>query len=83
MQTSETEKHQTKTAEQQEQWTAILEPRKKFMQLNIKELWDYRDLFSIYVRRNIVTVYKQTNMYMIVVNTGLMKNHARPSTVCL
>lgn len=45
---------------EQEQWTSILEPRKKFMQLNLKELWDYRDLFSIYVRRNIVTVYKQT-----------------------
>lgn len=30
------------------------------MQFNLKELWDYRDLFSIYVRRNIVTVYKQT-----------------------
>ena len=44
----------------QEQWTAVLEPRKKFMEFNLKEMWDYRDLFSIYVRRNIVTVYKQT-----------------------
>ena len=43
-----------------EQWTAILEPRKKFMQFNLKEMWDYRDLYRIYVRRNIVTVYKQT-----------------------
>ena len=41
-----------------EQWTAILEPRKKFMQFNLKEMWDYRDLYRIYVRRNIVTVYK-------------------------
>jgi lipopolysaccharide transport system permease protein len=30
------------------------------MEFNLKEMWDYRDLFSIYVRRNIVTVYKQT-----------------------
>ena len=30
------------------------------MQFNLKEMWDYRDLYSIYVRRNIVTVYKQT-----------------------
>ena len=45
---------------EQEQWTAILEPRKKFMQFNLKEMWDYRDLYRIYVRRNIVTVYKQT-----------------------
>lgn len=49
-----------KQNQEQEQWTAILEPRKKFMQLNLKEMWDYRDLYSIYVRRNIVTVYKQT-----------------------
>lgn len=41
-------------------WTSIIEPRKKFFQINLKEMWDYRDLFVIYVRRNIVTVYKQT-----------------------
>ena len=48
------------TPNEKEQWTAILEPRKKFMQFNLKEMWEYRDLFTIYVRRNIVTVYKQT-----------------------
>ena len=30
------------------------------MQFNLREMWEYRDLYSIYVRRNIVTVYKQT-----------------------
>lgn len=30
------------------------------MQFNLRELWEYKDLFFIYVRRNIVTVYKQT-----------------------
>ena len=44
----------------EEQWTTIIEPRKKLMRLNLKELIDYKDLYNIYVRRNIVTVYKQT-----------------------
>lgn len=43
-----------------EQWTAVIEPRKKHFELNLKEIWDYKDLYAIYVRRNIVTVYKQT-----------------------
>ncbi len=43
-----------------EQWTTIIMPRKKLLQLNFKELWNHKDLFSIYVHRNIVTVYKQT-----------------------
>jgi len=51
---------QANTSTEQEQWTAILEPRKKFMEFNLREMWDYRDLYRIYVRRNIVTVYKQT-----------------------
>ena len=46
--------------ETQENWTNIITPRKKAFQVDLKGLWDYRDLFKIYVRRNIVTVYKQT-----------------------
>src|SRR5574344_1048144 len=44
----------------QGEWTNIITPRKKTFQLDLKGLWDYRDLYKIYVRRNIVTVYKQT-----------------------
>ena len=43
-----------------QEWTAVIEPRKKAFDFNIKGIWDYRDLFKIYVHRNIVTVYKQT-----------------------
>lgn len=28
--------------------------------MNLKELWDYRDLLYMFVKRDIVTVYKQT-----------------------
>lgn len=44
----------------QTQWTTVISPHKKAFQIDIKGLWEYRDLFKIYVRRNIVTVYKQT-----------------------
>lgn len=43
-----------------DQWTSVIEPRKRLLHFDFKELWEYRDLFRIYVRRNIVTVYKQT-----------------------
>ena len=43
-----------------EEWTSIIEPRKRFFQLNLRDLWEYRDLYTIYVRRNVVTQYKQT-----------------------
>lgn len=46
--------------ENDQQWTSIISPQKKAFDFNIKGLWDYRDLFKIYVHRNIVTVYKQT-----------------------
>ena len=37
-----------------------IEPRAKFFHLNLKELWQYKDLLEMYVKRDIVTLYKQT-----------------------
>ena len=45
---------------QEQQWTKIITPKRKFFSFDFMELWRYRDLFSIYVQRNITTVYKQT-----------------------
>lgn len=41
-------------------WTKVIEPRGKFIHFSISEFWNYRDLLSIFIHRNIVTVYKQT-----------------------
>lgn len=41
-------------------WTTIITPRKGWFELNLKEIWAYRDLISIFVRRDIVAIYKQT-----------------------
>lgn len=46
--------------ETQQNWTSIITPKKGAFNFDLKGMWDYRDLFKIYVRRNVVTVYKQT-----------------------
>ena len=40
--------------------TLIIEPKAKFFHLNLKEIWQYRDLLEMYVKRDIITFYKQT-----------------------
>ena len=45
---------------QEEQWTTVIKPKNKLLEVNLEELWDYRDLISLFVKRNIITQYKQT-----------------------
>ena len=42
------------------EWTMIIKPQEKLWKVNLKEIWDYRDLIELFVRRNVVVVYKQT-----------------------
>lgn len=44
----------------EEYWDIIIEPKKRKFALNLKEVWQYRDLLRMYVKRDIVTMYKQT-----------------------
>jgi len=41
-------------------WLFEITPKNKFFSLNLKEIWQYRDLLMLFVKRDIVTVYKQT-----------------------
>jgi lipopolysaccharide transport system permease protein len=41
-------------------WLFEITPKNKFFSLNLKEVWQYRDLLFLFVKRDIVTVYKQT-----------------------
>lgn len=41
-------------------WLYEITPHKKLIDLNLKEIWRYRDLLLLFVKRDIVTVYKQT-----------------------
>ena len=44
----------------EEKWDSIIEPKDKLLSVDFKELWRYRDLCSLFVKRNIITQYKQT-----------------------
>jgi lipopolysaccharide transport system permease protein len=43
-----------------ENWTTIIKPKDKLLHVDFGEIWQYRDLWSMFVRRDIVTQYKQT-----------------------
>lgn len=43
-----------------EQWDLVIEPREKLFQLNLAEVWKYRDLIMLFVKRDFVAQYKQT-----------------------
>lgn len=43
-----------------ENWTIIIKPKKRALDINLYDLWRYRDLYIMYVKRDIITVYKQT-----------------------
>lgn len=44
----------------QEQWTTVIKPKTGWRDINLKELWQYRDLIYLFVKRNFATMYKQT-----------------------
>jgi lipopolysaccharide transport system permease protein len=44
----------------EERWTTIIKPKNKLLEINLRELWDYRDLITLFIKRNIITQYKQT-----------------------
>lgn len=46
--------------ENKEDWTYIITPQKKWLDIDLKEIWRYRDLLYMYVKRDFITVYKQT-----------------------
>ena len=51
--------HFEKTPEP-EHWDLVLEPRGKLFDLQLKEVWKYRDLLVLFVKRDFVAQYKQT-----------------------
>jgi lipopolysaccharide transport system permease protein len=41
-------------------WTIVIRPYSGWFDINLKEIWSYRDLIMLFVRRDFVTYYKQT-----------------------
>lgn len=46
--------------EAEEKWTTEIRPKDKLLSVDFKEIWRYRDLMLLFVKRNIITQYKQT-----------------------
>ncbi len=42
------------------EWDTIIENKSALLNIDIKEVWRYRDLLAMYVKRDIITFYKQT-----------------------
>ncbi len=51
-----------KILESNEEWDLIITPKTGLFDLKLKELWRYRDLLLLWVRRQYVGAYKQTLM---------------------
>ena len=51
---------EAKASVQEEKWDIVIKPKDKLFSVDFKELWAYRDLCSLFVKRNIITQYKQT-----------------------
>lgn len=43
-----------------ENYDLIIRPKRHAFDINFKEIWAYRDLLKMFVKRDIITVYKQT-----------------------
>ena len=44
----------------QSKWTTVIQPKNSLLQVDFRELWQYRDLYRMLVKRDIVVWYKQT-----------------------
>ena len=38
----------------------MIRPQRHLLEVDLRALWEFRDLLSLFVKRDIITVYKQT-----------------------
>ncbi|MBO5850096.1 MAG: ABC transporter permease [Paludibacteraceae bacterium] len=43
-----------------EKWTTEIKPKNKLLEVDFKEIWQYRDLCELFIKRDVITQYKQT-----------------------
>ena len=46
--------------EQKQQWTEIIQPKTALLNIPLRDVWQYRDLLFLLVKRDFVSYYKQT-----------------------
>lgn len=47
-------------SKEENEWLYTINAKSKLLEFNFKEIWRYRDLLFLFVKRDVVTVYKQT-----------------------
>ena len=45
---------------EQQQWNLVIKPKTGWFDIDVKNIWKYRDLIKLFVRRSFVSAYKQT-----------------------
>lgn len=45
---------------EKEKWLIEITPKNNLFDLNLKEVWEYKDLLFLFVKRDVITLYKQT-----------------------
>lgn len=53
-------KKEIQTEIQEQDWTTVIKPKNNLFEVDFKEIWRYRDLVSLFIKRNIIVQYKQT-----------------------
>jgi len=53
-------KNITRSSKKISDWDTIIKPKTSLLKIDLTEIWRYRDLLLMYVKRDIVTFYKQT-----------------------
>lgn len=43
-----------------DEFDRVIKTKSSFFSLNLKEIWEYKDLLILFVKRDIITIYKQT-----------------------
>ena len=56
----QTIKIKTQGADEREEWSLIIKPVSGWLNIDLKALWNYKDLIILFVRRDFVSLYKQT-----------------------
>ena len=56
----DTQPHISVNKVEEEQWDMVIEPQAHLFDLKLREVWNYRDLLLLLVRRDFVSFYKQT-----------------------
>ena len=43
-----------------EYWDLVITPKRRWLNFDLKGIWNYRDLIILFVRRDVISLYKQT-----------------------